>query len=91
MTTACCLCKPMTARNDTHLTRQNLKELHLKQIFLCARNQRGGISRAELTKILNLSFPSVSALVDELLEAGVLMETGQQESNYHGRPVTCCR
>ena len=76
----------MTARNDTHLTRQNLKELHLKQIFLCARNQRGGISRAELTKILNLSFPSVSALVDELLEAGVLMETGQQESNYHGRP-----
>ena len=81
----------MTARGKTHLTRQSLKELHLKQIFLHAGKQCGGISRAELTKRMKLSFPSVSALVDELLSAGVLIETGERESNYHGRPRTLLR
>lgn len=76
----------MTTRSKAQLTRQNLKELHLKQIFLAARSQAGGVSRAELTSLMKLSFPSVSALVDELMGAGILKETGLQESNYHGRP-----
>ena len=66
-------------------TQQNIKAMHLKAIFLKALNANG-ISRAQLTQELHISFPSVSALVDELLEAGLLQECGTVERAQRGRP-----
>lgn len=71
-------------------TQQNIKQMHLKAIFLEAL-RCDGVSRAQLTKTLGLSFPSVSALVDELLEAGLLRECGTVESAQRGRPVSLLR
>ncbi len=71
-------------------TQQNIKQMHLKAIFLEAL-RRDGVSRAQLTKALALSFPSVSALVEELLEAGLLRECGTVESTQRGRPVSLLR
>lgn len=79
-------------KTATALSREDLKRIHQKQIFLLARGGNKpradflGISRAELTAQLGLSFPSVTALVDELLEKGVLEETGELESSDRGRP-----
>ena len=79
-------------KTTTALSREDLKRIHQKQIFLLARGGNKphadflGISRAELTAQLGLSFPSVTALVDELLEKGVLEETGELESSDRGRP-----
>lgn len=71
-------------------TQQTIKSMHLKAIFLWALRS-GGISRVQLTKELHLSFPSVSALVDELLEAGFLAEHGTVESSQRGRPRSLLR
>ncbi len=77
---------------ETSLSREDLKRIHQKQIFLLARGGSTpradfpGISRAELTQQLGLSFPSVSALVDELIEKGILIETGTLETADRGRP-----
>ena len=71
-------------------TQQNIKQMHLKAIFLEAL-RHDGVSRAQLTKTLHLSFPSVSALVEELLEAGLLRECGTVESTQRGRPVSLLR
>lgn len=71
-------------------TQQNIKQMHLKAIFLEAL-RLDGVSRAQLTKSLGLSFPSVSALVDELLEAGFLKESGAEENPQRGRPRSLLR
>lgn len=74
------------------ISREDLKRNHQKQILLLARGgnkpcaEFAGISRAEITTHLGLSFPSVTALVDELLDKGILEETGELESNDRGRP-----
>lgn len=79
-------------RSNTVLSREDLKRIHQKQIFLLARGGDSpradfpGISRAELTQQLGLTFPSVTALVDELLELGVLEETGELVISDRGRP-----
>jgi len=66
-------------------TQQQIKELHLKEIFLAALHS-GGISRARLKQELHLSFPSVSALVDELIVNGVLTQTDARDTPERGRP-----
>jgi predicted NBD/HSP70 family sugar kinase len=71
-------------------TQQHIKAMHLKQIFLTALRS-GGISRAQLTREMHLSFPSVSALVDELIAAGVIVESGAEESVGRGRPSIMLR
>lgn len=71
-------------------TQQNIKSMHLKEIFLAALHS-GCISRAHLKQELHLSFPSVSALVDELLAANVLVETDTRETPERGRPRTLLR
>ncbi len=74
------------------LSREDLKRNHQKQILLLARGGTkpcaafAGISRAEITTHLGLRFPSVTALVDELLDKGILEETGELEANDRGRP-----
>ena len=71
------------------MTREKLKQDHLKQIFLYTRETGvKGISRAELKQKLKLAFPSVTALVDELIEKKLIIETGETNKNYRGRPRT---
>lgn len=71
-------------------TQQNIKQMHLKQIFLKALRS-GGISRAQLRQEMHLSFPSVSALVEELLERGILFEDGLVATAERGRPRSILR
>lgn len=71
-------------------TQQNIKQMHLKEIFLLALRS-GGISRAQLRQEMHLSFPSVSALVDELLKHGILFEDGTVELAQRGRPRSVLR
>lgn len=71
-------------------TQQSIKAMHLKQIYLKAL-YHNGISRAELKRELHLSFPSVSALVEELVSKGVLLEAGVQEIAQRGRPQNMLR
>lgn len=71
-------------------TQQNIKQMHLKEIFLKALRS-GGISRAQLRQEMRLSFPAVSALVDELLEHGILFEDGTLELAQRGRPRSMLR
>lgn len=66
-------------------TQQQIKLLHQKEIFLKAL-QTGGVSRAELREQLGISFPAVSALVEELLKAGILIEDGTLAPGQRGRP-----
>lgn len=69
------------------LTQKAIKEIHLKEIYLHVLTS-GGCSRAHLRREMGLSFPSVSALVDELLQNGVLLEGEVVESAERGRPST---
>lgn len=71
-------------------TQQHIKSMHLKQIFLAALRS-GGISRAQLKQELHLSFPSVSALTDELLSRGILVAADEKTSAERGRPRTLLR
>ena len=71
-------------------TQQHIKSMHLKQIYL-ATLRSGGISRAHLKQELHLSFPSVSALVDELLAQQILIESDDRETPERGRPRTLLR
>lgn len=71
-------------------TQQHIKQLHLKEILLLALGS-DGISRAQLRQSLGLSFPSVSALVEELLTAGILTEDGTLEAAPRGRPRSLLR
>lgn len=66
-------------------TQQNIKEMHLKQAFLIAL-RTGGVSRAVLKREMHLSFPSVSALVNELIDRGFLAERGDIQKLERGRP-----
>lgn len=66
-------------------TQQGIKALHLKQIYLLCLHG-GRLSRAQLRREMGLSFPSVSALVDELIERNVLEETGTVYDSHRGRP-----
>lgn len=71
-------------------TQRHIKAMHLKGIYLKVL-QSDGMSRAQLKDELHLSFPSVSALVDELISGGVLYEVGTQESTKRGRPSILLR
>lgn len=66
-------------------TRQNIKDMHLKEIYLKVLRS-GGLSRAQLKNEMKLSFPSISALVDELIEAGLLVESEAVKATNLGRP-----
>lgn len=66
-------------------TRQDIKDMHLKEIYLKVLRS-GGISRAQLKGEMKLSFPSISALVDELIEKELLFESESVKSPSLGRP-----
>ena len=75
----------MLKLENEKLTQQRIKAIHLKQIYLLAL-KKGTISRQQVRQALRLSPPSSSALVDELLERGVLAENGLSEASGRGRP-----
>jgi predicted NBD/HSP70 family sugar kinase/predicted transcriptional regulator len=61
-----------------------IKESNIKQIFdLIFENEK--ISRIEISRAANLSRSTVSILIDELLEAGLIEMTGERESDSSGR------
>ncbi len=49
--------------------------------------EHGDISRADLARAANLSPATVSSIVDDLLQAGVLKETGAKASTRGRRPI----
>lgn len=63
---------------------RDIKESNLKQIFdLVFENE--GISRIEISRLANLSRSTVSILMDELLEAGLIKLIGERKSDFTGR------
>lgn len=80
----------MRTESQDKLTQQGIKIRHLKEIFLRTL-QSGGISRAQLKREMHLSFPSISALVDELLASGIIEETDSVSSTSRGRPGVLLR
>ncbi len=75
----------MKAAKNPVMTQQDIKTLHLKQIYLHCLHS-GGISRAQLRREMGLSFPAVSALVDELIVGKYIEEVGIVGAVQRGRP-----
>ena len=71
--------------SSENLTQQHIKFMHLRKIFIRVLWNKG-LSRAQLKEEMQLSFPSVSALVEEMISGGLLYEAGANESNKRGRP-----
>lgn len=70
-------------------TPEKIGEINRKLIFDCVR-KNGPISRADLHRTLNMSFPTVSANVKKLLESGYLVEAGDGDNSL-GRKATLLR
>jgi len=68
-------------------TQQQIRLLHLREIYLTVL-YRGSASRTDLKQKLGLSAPSISALVDTLLQQNILYETDAHSTVTRGRPVT---
>ncbi len=68
-----------------YAAQQAIKAKHLKDIFLTAL-YADSTTRAQLAKTLRLSAPAVSALVEEALVQGLLVETAKWEPGVTGRP-----
>jgi predicted NBD/HSP70 family sugar kinase/biotin operon repressor len=62
-------------------TSRTLKEINLRTVFQTIRAERP-VSRAQLARRTGISKPTVSALLQDLLEMGLVAETGPQ-----GRPA----
>jgi len=52
-----------------------------KNAILALLRKEGPLSRAEIVRKLNISFPSVSSNVKALIEAGLVLEIGESEKN----------
>ena len=63
---------------------QQVKEANIKRIFDLVRGGKCK-SRAELVRMMNLSATSVSVLVEELAERGLISETGPAQTSQPGR------
>lgn len=67
-------------KNNLQLVKKSNLNLILKLI-----HERGSVSRAELKRITNMSPTTVSTLVDELIEKGLVKETGIIDTGTKGR------
>ena len=63
---------------------QQVKETNIKRIFDLVRSGKCK-SRAEIVRYMNLSATSVSVLVEELAERGLIDETGPAQTTQPGR------
>ncbi len=67
---------------NTKLVKKLNKEEILRQVI-----RHGQISRADIAKMTHLSRPCVSALVDEMIQEGVLHEVGIGDSSGGRKPI----
>ena len=66
----------LNAQNGQRVNyQQYIKEQNIKRVFDLVRCGRCA-SRAELVRTMRLSATTISALVEELQEAGLIIETG---------------
>ena len=72
------------AENSQH----SIKEANARQIFK-AVCKHPGISRAELSKLLNLSQSTVSVLTEELLRSDLLLQSDSEGTGTSGRKPIC--
>jgi predicted NBD/HSP70 family sugar kinase len=73
--------------NDGFFTgNTKIREEHKKEILRFVRKY-GPLSRTKIFKKTNISKPTVSRIIDALLDDGIIMETGVGESSIGRRPV----
>jgi glucokinase-like ROK family protein len=72
-------------RGDNTLVR----EMNLSSV-LGHLHQDGPMSRAQLAKLINLQKPTISSLVEDLIDRGLIFESGIESSGV-GRPATMLR
>lgn len=65
-------------------SQQLIKENHLKLVFSLI-HEVDGISRADIKKLTKMSATTVSALVDELIGKGLVVESGIKSATTSGR------
>lgn len=65
-------------------SQQLIKENHLKLVFSLI-HEVDGISRADIKKLTKLSATTISALVEELMERGLVVESGTKRAERSGR------
>ena len=71
-------------QNRKKSSQQLIKEANLKLVFSLICKEES-LSRADIKKITKLSAATVSSLVDELLELGLIIEVGTKEVSTSGR------
>lgn len=71
-------------KTETPSNLQTMKQANLSLLFGLV-HRHGSVSRAELANITGLSPTTVSSLVDEMLERGLLLQTGAGTSETSGR------
>lgn len=69
------------------LGQENLRP-HNQSVVMNALRTRGPMSRTDLANLMSLSKTGVANIVDELIEAGLLVEIGQVRTSTRGRPAT---
>lgn len=69
-------------------SQQSIKETNAKQIFK-AVSKHPGISRTELSKLLNLSPSTVSVLTDDLIRSKYLTQSDSEVTGTSGRKPIC--
>ncbi|NLF28512.1 MAG: ROK family transcriptional regulator [Clostridiales bacterium] len=69
---------------DRPASQQTIKEENIKRLFNLI-NREGVLSRASLVRRTHLSPTTVSALVDELVREGFVLETGAAKTTKSGR------
>lgn len=72
--------------NDTFLSNIDCKNAILKQKIISLCINEGDYSIAELSKELNTSIPTITKLVMELIDDGILTDMGKQGTNGGRRP-----
>lgn len=65
-------------------SQQLIKETNIRRIFKLV-SEKNGVSRAELANITGLSPTTVSSLIEELMETGLVKETGTADLPTSGR------
>lgn len=66
--------------------KQLIKDLNRSLVIETIRN-KGPISRTDISHILNLGLSTVTYIVDDLLNNGLVIETGEADSSGGRRPV----
>jgi len=79
-------CVGPLAENMEKATSEHLKT-HNRRVVLKAIYEQEQISRAEIARHTHLTRPAVSRIVAELLDLGLVMETGQGDSHGGKRPT----